>query len=283
MRAWAAKQTKVAGRSTAGEGSGGGRTITRRASRADLSRARERWGPHENTRVTETPAPAVSVIIPTLNEAETIAAVIAAIPRPPACEVIVADGPSTDGTAAIAAAARARVLDAGRGYGRACAAGAAAADPASTILVFLDGDGADRADLMDRLIAPIAAGTHDFVLATRTRGGREPGAMAWHQVLAGRFAGALLGLLYGAPATDMCAFRAIRRAALEGLEMREMGYGWNLEMQMRAAKAGLRVMEVKLPYRRRAGGRSKVAGSLTGSLRAGWRILATFVRIGRGG
>ncbi|MDE2007040.1 MAG: glycosyltransferase [Rhodospirillales bacterium] len=216
-----------------------------------------------------------------MDEAATIGAVIAAIPRPPAREVIVADGGSTDGTMAIAEADGARAIAAGRGYGRACAAGAAAADPASTILVFLDGDGADRADLLERLTAPIAAGELDFVLATRTRGPREPGSMAWHQVLAGRLAGLGLRLLYGVRASDMCAFRAIDRAALARLGMREMGYGWNLEMQMRAARAGLRMTEVALPYRRRAGGESKVAGSLSGSLRAGWRIVATFWRVAR--
>ena len=224
----------------------------------------------------------VSVVIPTLNEAETIAAVIAAVPRPLAREVIVADGGSTDDTASRATAAGARVLPAGRGYGRACAAGAAAADPASAILVFLDGDGADRADLMARLVAPIAAGAQDFVLATRTRGERERGAMAWHQVLAGRLAGAAMRALYGVPYTDMCAFRAIRREALETLGLREMGYGWNLEMQMLAARGRLRILEVPLPYRRRAGGESKVAGSLTGSLRAGWRIAATLLRVAGG-
>jgi glycosyltransferase involved in cell wall biosynthesis len=220
-----------------------------------------------------------TVIIPTLNEAETIAAVIAAVPRPLAREVIVADGGSTDATVDRAAAAGARVLAAGRGYGRACAAGAAEADPASAVLVFLDGDGADRADLMARLVGPIAAGTHDFVLATRTRGEREKGAMAWHQVLAGRLAGAAMRALYGVPYTDMCAFRAIRRDALAALNLREAGYGWNLEMQMLAAHTGQRILEIPLPYRRRAGGRSKVAGSLTGSLRAGWRITATLLRV----
>ena len=135
---------------------------------------------------------------------------------------------------------------------------------------------------MAQLVGPIAAGAQDFVLATRTRGGREAGAMAWHQVLAGRLAGAAMRLLYGVPYTDMCAFRAIRRDALAALPMREMGYGWNLEMQMLAARSGLRILELPLPYRRRAGGRSKVAGSLTGSLRAGWRIAATLLRVARG-
>jgi len=221
----------------------------------------------------------VSVVIPTLNEVDTIEAVIAAVPPTLAREVIVADGGSTDGTRERAVAAGARVLALGRGYGRACAAGAEAADGASTILVFLDGDGADRTDLMARLVAPIARGEQDFVLATRTGGGREPGAMAWHQVLAGHLAGIAMGLFYGVTYTDMCAFRAIHRDALAGLRLRDKGYGWNVEMQMMAARAGLRIMEVRLPYRRRAGGRSKVAGSFWGSLRAGLRIAATMLRV----
>ena len=103
--------------------------------------------------------------------------------------------------------------------------------------------------------------------------------MAWHQLLAGRVIGALLGLIYGVRYTDMCALRAIRRDVLLQLGMREMTYGWNLEMQMRAARAALRVREVPVDYRCRIGGESKVAGSLSGSLRAGARILSTFARI----
>jgi hypothetical protein len=103
--------------------------------------------------------------------------------------------------------------------------------------------------------------------------------MASHQLLAGRVAGALTRLLYGVRYTDMCAFRAIRRDTLLALDMREMTYGWNLEMQMRAARTGLRVLEIPVDYRRRIGGHSKVAGSLRGSLRAGARIIATFVRV----
>jgi glycosyltransferase involved in cell wall biosynthesis len=221
----------------------------------------------------------VAVIIPTLNEAETIGDVLATIPLEFRMDVIVADGGSSDGTQAVALAAGARVIDAGRGYGRACAAGAAAADAACVALVFLDGDGADRADLMHRIAGPVLAGTHDFVLASRTRGEREPGAMLWHQVLAGRLAGWGVGALYGVRYSDMCAYRAIDRAALARLALREMTYGWNLEMQMKAAAAGLRITEVALPYRCRAGGSSKVAGSLRGTLRASTRIAATFLRV----
>jgi glycosyltransferase involved in cell wall biosynthesis len=221
----------------------------------------------------------VAVVIPTLNEAATIGAVIRGIPRDFSADIIVADGGSVDGTQAAARAAGARVIDAGRGYGRACTVGAAAADPHCRVIAFLDGDGADHGDLIARIAGPVLAGGYDFVLASRTRGQREPGAMIWHQVLAGRAAGLGIGALYGVRYSDMCAFRAIDRAALQRLGMREMTYGWNIEMQMRAARAGLRILEVPLPYRRRAGGTSKVAGSLRGTMRAGSQIVSTFLRV----
>ncbi len=229
--------------------------------------------------------PWIAVVIPTLDEGETIAAVVAEIGRDVARAVIVADGGSGDETVARARAAGATVVMAGRGYGRACAAGAAAAAEAGAgIIVFLDGDGADRGDLLGELVAPIVAGTHDFVLASRTRGAREPGSMLWHQVLAGRLIGFFVGARFGVRYSDMCAFRAIRRAALERLGMRETGYGWNVEMQIRAAAAGLRIVEVPMPYRRRGGGRSKVAGSVGGTMRASARILTVAWRLaGPGG
>jgi len=221
----------------------------------------------------------VAAVIPTLNEAETIAGTISLLPRDVVDEIIVADSSSRDGTAAVAQAAGARVVTlAERGYGRACAAGVAAAGEGCDIILFLDGDGADRADLADVLVAPIRAGTHDFVLGSRVRGEREPGSMSWHQVAAGLFAGWLMSLLYGVRYTDMCAFRAIGREALARLDMRETTYGWNIEMQMKAARAGLRILEVPVPYRCRAGGSSKVAGTLGGSVRAAWRIVVTIAR-----
>jgi len=222
--------------------------------------------------------PAVAVIIPTFNEAESIGAVVTALPREIVARVIVADGGSGDGTAERAQAAGAEVIAVGRGYGLACLAGAKAALGAD-ILVYMDGDGADDPAAIAALIAPIATGDCDFVIASRARGKREPGSMAWHQLVAGRLIGGLVGLFYGARYTDMCALRAIRRDALLNLGMREMTYGWNLEMQMRAARAHLRIREVPVDYRRRIGGQSKVAGSLSGSLRAGAKILSTFARI----
>jgi glycosyltransferase involved in cell wall biosynthesis len=223
----------------------------------------------------------VAAVIPTLNEAETIASVIAELPRDLVQDVIVADSGSDDGTATVARTAGARVVELSeRGYGRACAAGVAATGADCDIILFLDGDGADRGDIAGTLLAPILAGTHDFVIGSRVRGVREPGSMSWHQVSAGHLAGWIMSLLYGVRYTDMCAFRAITRDALIRLEMREATYGWNIEMQMKAARLGLRILEIPVPYRCRAGGSSKVAGTLGGSIRAGWRIVLTMFRIG---
>jgi glycosyltransferase involved in cell wall biosynthesis len=220
----------------------------------------------------------VAVVIPTFNEADSIAAVIAELPRDILGRIIVADGGSSDGTRDRARAAGAEVIAAGRGYGRACLAGAQAAENAD-IVVFMDGDGADDPAAIAALVAPLRAGTADFVIASRARGEREPGSMASHQLLAGLVVGWLMKGLYGVRYTDMCAFRAIRRDTLLALGMREMTYGWNLEMQMRMARAGLRVLELPVTYRRRIGGESKVAGSLRGSLNAGLKIVLTFARV----
>jgi len=223
---------------------------------------------------------AVSVIIPALNEEEPIAGVVreVAATKIPA-DIIVVDNGSTDRTAERAREASARVVKALRGYGRACAAGVAALRPECDIVVFLDGDGSDCPEFMDQLVDPIAAGTHDFVIGSRTRGQREPGSMNFQQILAGRIAGLVLRLLYGVHYTDMCPFRAIRHDALERLGMREETYGWNLEMQMKAARAGLRILEIPVNHRRRAGGESKVSGTVRGTFIAGTRIIATLLRI----
>ncbi len=225
----------------------------------------------------------VSVVIPAWNEAEAIGPVVAEVLREAVGEVIVADGGSTDGTVDAARAAGARVLDAGRGYGRACAAGAVAARPECDVLAYMDGDGADCADQLPRLAGPVLDESQDFVIASRTRGVRAPGSMNWHQVLAGAVAGRLMGALYGVRYTDMCAFRVIRRDSLAGLGMAEMTYGWNIEMQMKAARSRLRILELPVPYRCRAGGQSKVAGSVRGTLRASGKIVGTFARVAAAG
>ena len=222
----------------------------------------------------------VSVVIPALNEEAPIAGVVRAVPRAIADEIIVVDNGSTDDTSERARQAGARVVaEPQRGYGRACHAGARAVAPDCEIVVFLDGDGSDCPELMEKLVGPIAAGTHDFVIGSRIRGHREKGSMNFQQVLAGRVAGMLLRLLYGVRYSDMCPFRAIRREALEQLGMREMTYGWNLEMQMRAARSRLRILEVPVNHRRRIGGESKVSGTLQGTLLASGRILTTFARV----
>jgi glycosyltransferase involved in cell wall biosynthesis len=233
---------------------------------------------HED-RVDAAVAPArIAVAIPALNEEASIGEVVAGIPRAIASRVIVADGGSSDATAARAEEAGAEVIAAGKGYGRACwRATQAAAD--AEIMVFMDGDGADDPASLPALVAPIRAGAYDFVIGSRARGERAPGSVAWHQLAAGRLAGWATRLLYGIRYTDMCAYRAISRKALLDLGMREMTYGWNIEMQMRAAQAGLRILEIPVPYHCRTGGTSKVAGSLRGSVRAGLRIVATFCRV----
>jgi glycosyltransferase involved in cell wall biosynthesis len=220
----------------------------------------------------------IAVIIPTLNEEASIGPVVSAIARDIVDRIIIADSGSSDATAARALSAGAEVIEVGRGYGRACLAAAEAAGDAD-ILVYMDGDGADDPDSIPALVAPIRFGACDFVIGSRLRGAREPGSMSWHQVAAGLVAGAGMRLLYGVRYTDMCAFRAIRRDVLLRLGMREMTYGWNIEMQMRAAEAGLRILEIPVPYRCRTGGASKVAGSLSGSVKAAMRIVATFIRV----
>src|SRR5437667_1718861 len=225
--------------------------------------------------------PFVSVIIPALNEEEPIRDVVrtvAATNIP--SEIIIVDNGSTDRTAARAREAGARVIaQPHHGYGRACMAGVRGLSPECTIVVFLDGDGSDCPEFMNQLVEPVARGTHDFVIGSRTRGEREPGSMNLQQIFSGRIAGLILRLLYGVRYTDMCPFRAIRRDALERLGMREQTYGWNLEMQMKAARARLRILEIPVNHRRRAGGTSKVSGTLRGTFVAGVRIIATLVRI----
>ena len=224
--------------------------------------------------------PRIGLVIPTLDEEEAIGQVLVAVPRDVVDEIVVADSGSADRTVAWAAAEGARiVVEPRRGYGRACLAGAQAAAENCEIIVFLDGDGSDCPELIPIIVEPIIAGTHDFVIGSRTRGKREPGSMSAHQILAGYIAGAAMLLLYGTRYTDMAPFRAIRRDALFRLGMREMTYGWNLEMQMRAARAGMHILEIPVPHRRRVGGVSKVSGSLRGTVKAALRIAITLIRV----
>ncbi len=223
----------------------------------------------------------VAAVIPAWNEAGAIGPTIARLPRATVGRIVVVDAGSSDDTVEEARAAGAEVIvETRRGYGRACAAGAEHATRAGAcILVFLDGDGADAGEQAQRLVGPIARDEADFVIGSRVRGEREAGSMGAHQVAAGRLAGAAVAALCGVRYTDMSAFRAIRSEALAALNMREMTYGWNLEMQMRVALHGLRVLEVPVPYRRRVAGVSKVSGDLRATLRAGGRIALTLLRV----
>jgi glycosyltransferase involved in cell wall biosynthesis len=226
------------------------------------------------------PRPHVTAIIPCLDEEAAIGPCVAAVRAHGPGEVIVVDGGSQDRTVENAAAAGARVIvEPRRGYGRALMSGLAAVAPGASIVLFLDGDGSDRPDLIPTVLAPIEEGRADFVLGSRLLGEREPGSLSAAQIVAGRMAGLLLRLFYGMRCTDMSPFRAIRREALERLGMREETYGWNLEMQMRAAAEGLRVMEVPVGQRRRVGGTSKVSGSWRSATRAAAVIVTTFLRL----
>ena len=222
----------------------------------------------------------VSVIIPALNEAESIGQVVRSMPWDRIAECIVVDNGSTDGTAKFAAEAGAKVVTAPRGYGSAMRAGVAAAMPQSDILLFMDGDGADAIEEMERLIQPIVAHEADFVLASRIAG-REPGAMLPSQVFAAKLIGTLVRVLYGFRYTDMAAFRAIRRSSLDAMGMTEMTFGWNLEMQIKAVQQRLRIREVPMVYRRRIGGESKVSGNVKASVQAALRIFGVFFRVRR--
>jgi glycosyltransferase involved in cell wall biosynthesis len=214
----------------------------------------------------------VAVVIPALNEAESLPGVLADLPA--GVRVIVADNGSTDGTGEVARVAGAEVVhEPRRGYGSAVQAGLRllASDPPD-VVVILDADHADRPDRIDDLVAPIRAGRADLVLSDRT-GMAEAGALQPPQRFGNRVATALIRWETGHRYRDMGPFRAIRWDALARLRMSDPTWGWNVEMQLKAAKLGLRIVEVPLPYRARKAGESKISGSVRGSLRAGWRIL----------
>jgi glycosyltransferase involved in cell wall biosynthesis len=222
----------------------------------------------------------VSVIIPCLNEEEPISAVVQEVSAQGVDEIIVVDNGSTDQTASRAATAGAKVVsEPSRGYGRACATGVAAVRSDCDIVCFLDGDGSDVASFLASIVTPLADGSADFVIGSRLRGKREPGSMTPQQIVAGWISGVLLRVTYGARYTDMSPFRALRVGTLRSLGMREQTYGWNLEMQMRVAANGLRILEIPVDHRCRRGGASKVSGNLVAGLQAAWKIATTFLRL----
>jgi glycosyltransferase involved in cell wall biosynthesis len=222
------------------------------------------------------PEPRITVIIPALDEEQAIGAVVAGIPCA-AAEIIVVDNGSRDRTAEVARGAGARVVsEPRRGYGQACLTGIAAA-PEADVYAFLDGDHSDHPEQLPEVLAPILSGRADLVIGSRALGRRAPGAHPWHAVAGTRLCVALMNRLVGTRATDLGPFRAISAAALHRLRMSDRSFGWTVEMQVKASRQGLRVEEVPVDYRRRIG-RSKVSGTLGGSLRAGARILSVIAR-----
>ncbi|MBI2456665.1 MAG: glycosyltransferase family 2 protein [candidate division NC10 bacterium] len=219
----------------------------------------------------------VVAVIPALNEEGSIGRVVAAVPRDLVAEVVVVNNGSTDRTAEVASAAGARIVtERERGYGAACRAGLDAAADAD-ILVYLDGDASDQPEELANILGPVVRGQADLVIGSRLMGRREAGAMPPHAVFGNWLTARLVRLLYDVRITDLGSFRAIRRADLVALDMRERTYGWPVEMIVKAARRGYRIREVPVTHRKRIG-KSKVAGTLMGSLKAAYFILVTTFR-----
>jgi glycosyltransferase involved in cell wall biosynthesis len=219
----------------------------------------------------------VSVVIPTHNEAQSIGRVLAELPAEIVTEVLVVDSNSTDGTPEIASKMGARVLpEPRRGYGRACLIGLAAANNPD-VVVFLDGDYSDRPDELPLLLNPIIDGRADITLGSRLGKQCTHRAMAWHAALGNRLAAALIRLLYGARISDLGPFRAARADVLRRLELQENTYGWAVEIILKGTLGGFRIVEVPVSYYPRIG-KSKISGTLSGTVGAAWFIFSLIVR-----
>jgi glycosyltransferase involved in cell wall biosynthesis len=220
----------------------------------------------------------VSVIIPAYNEEEALPLVLQELPKAHADEIIVVDNGSTDRTFAVAQTAQAKVVfEPRRGYGQACQAGLRAVSPETDVVVFLDGDHSDYPEELPQLLAPIEQGRSDLVIGSRVLGQAASGSLPLQQRFGNRLACWLIGLRFGRRFTDLGPFRAIRASSLKALGLRDATFGWNVEMQIKALKADLRIVEVPVRYRRRIG-RSKISGTITGTVRAGLSILGTIAR-----
>ncbi len=219
----------------------------------------------------------VSVIIPTHNEAQSIGCVLADLPADIVTEVLVVDSNSTDGTPDIASRMRARVLhEPRRGYGRACLTGLANTNTPD-VVVFLDGDYSDRPAELPLLLAPIIEGHADITLGSRLAKQSNRGAMPWHAAFGNRLAAFLIRFLYGLRISDLGPFRAGRADVLRRLELQETTYGWAVEIILKGALAGFRIVEVPVSYYPRIG-KSKISGTLRGTVGAAWFILSLIVR-----
>jgi glycosyltransferase involved in cell wall biosynthesis len=218
----------------------------------------------------------VSVVIPTHNEEQAIGRVLADLPADIVTEVLVVDSNSTDGTCEVAANMGARVLhEPRRGYGRACLTGLAGAN-SPDIVVFLDGDYSDRPDELPLILAPIIEGRADITLGSRLGKQSVRGALPWHAAFGNRLAAVLIRLLYGLTISDLGPFRAGRADVLRRLELQENTYGWAVEMILKGSLAGFRIVEVPVSYYPRIG-KSKISGTLKGTVGAGWFILSRIV------
>ncbi len=219
----------------------------------------------------------VSVIIPTRNEARAIGRVLADLPADLITEVLVVDNHSSDGTPEIAARMGARVVrEPRRGYGRACLTGLAHTS-APDVVVFLDGDYSDRPVELPRLLAPISEGRADITLGSRLTGPRMPGALPWHAAFGNRLAAGLISLLFGQRITDLGPFRAARADVLRVLALEETTYGWAVEMILKGALRGFRIVEVPVSYHSRIG-KSKISGTISGTVGAAWFIFSRILR-----
>jgi len=231
--------------------------------------------------------PSLAFVIPALNEEASIASVLDGLRAALAAlditdaDIVVVDNCSTDATAAVATAHGARVVqERRRGYGQACLTGIASVSPEAEILVFLDADGSDDPGDLGALLAPIRKGAADLVLGSRTEAGLKVGAFTPQQRFGNWLATWLLRILFKADFNDLGPFRAIRRLALEQLRMSDTTYGWTIEMQIKAHRRGLRVLEIPVNYRKRLAGESKISGNFVGTIRAGYKILFTIAKYG---
>lgn len=227
--------------------------------------------------------PRIAVLIPALNEEASLPYVLADLPKEIVDEIVVIDNGSVDHTAAVARAAGATVIsEPRRGYGSACLAGLDyLKSKTPDIVVFLDADYSDHPDELPTVVRPIISEGYDFVIGSRTKGRAEPGALLFQSRFGNALATFLIRLLYGFAYSDLGPFRAIRFPQLLALRMTDRTYGWNVEMQIKAVRRKLRITEVPVRYRKRAGGESKVSGTLRGTLSAGYKILWTVFRYTR--
>jgi glycosyltransferase involved in cell wall biosynthesis len=218
-----------------------------------------------------------TLVIPALDEEESLGYVLEAVDMDLLSEIILVDGGSSDRTIDIAREYGARVVqEPRRGYGRACATGVAHAQ--GEIVIFLDADGADDPSQIPNLITPIIKEGVDMVLGSRLAGNIYPGAMPWHQKFGNQLSAGLIRLIYGLPISDLSPFRSVLRSKLLELDMQEMTYGWPTEMITKSARKGWRIQEVPVDYHPRIGGRSKISGTVRGTILATYYILRTIIK-----